>query len=86
MTAYTLNLFDLAFTLHALRHGAAELNPFMRNVPGMILYKVFIVGALCWWLGKRRDKLSRFGLGICTAAFAAVVLWHIVNIAAVWAA
>ena len=27
MTAYTLNLLDLAFTLHALERGAVEANP-----------------------------------------------------------
>ena len=48
MTAYLLNLTDLAFTLHALSHGAVELNPLMRSVPVMIAYKVVGVGALCW--------------------------------------
>ena len=33
MTAYLLNLLDLAFTLYALSHGATELNPAMRCVP-----------------------------------------------------
>ena len=47
MTAYTLNLLDLAFTLYALAHGGVELNPLMRCVPIMIAYKTVIVGALC---------------------------------------
>lgn len=84
MTAYTLNLLDLAFTLHALGHGVVELNPAMRCVPVMIVYKTIVIGALLWWLSKREDKLARIGLGICTAAFAAVDLWHIVNIISAW--
>jgi len=85
MAAYVLNLLDLGFTLHALRHGATELNPVMRCLPLMILYKVVIIGALCRWLGTRREAIARAGLGICTAAFGAVDLWHIVNLAAAWA-
>ena len=86
MAAYALNLIDLSFTLHALRHGAAELNPVMRCLPLMILYKVVIIGALCQWLGTRRESLARAGLGICTVAFGAVDLWHMVNLIAAWAA
>lgn len=82
MTAYILNLLDLAFTLHALGHGAVELNPLMRCVPLMIVYKTVILGALLGWLARRCDKLSRFGLRACTAAYGAVVLWHILNLAA----
>ena len=37
MTAYTLNLFDLAFTLHALSNGGVELNPLMACVPVQIV-------------------------------------------------
>ena len=32
--AYALNLIDLSCTLWALRHGAVELNPLMREVTG----------------------------------------------------
>lgn len=81
MTLYLLNLADLFFTLHALSHGAEELNPFMRNVPFMVFYKTIVVGALLWWLRKKGVKLLPL-----TAVFAAVNLWHIVNIAAVLAA
>lgn len=80
MTAYLLNLLDLALTLHALRHGAVELNPFMQCVPVMIIYKVFVVGVLCWWLSKRQERIARIGLNIIAAAFAAVVVWHLTNI------
>lgn len=86
MTAYTLNLIDLFFTLHAIAHGATEMNPLMQSVPVMVAWKVLGVGFLCWMLqvlakdirvpGKVR-KLSRWGLRICTAVFAAVDLYHI---------
>lgn len=72
---YALNILDLLFTLHALSHGAVELNPLMRNVPFMIFYKTIVVGALCWWLRKR--EVNSLPL---TAAFAAVNLWHIWNL------
>lgn len=80
MTAYCLNLFDLAFTLYALQHGGIELNPLMQCVPFQIIYKVFVVGALCWWLITRQERMAKVGLGVCTAVFAAVNVWHIVNL------
>ena len=80
MTAYILNLFDLAFTLHALSNGAVEANPLMRCVPFQIFYKVIVVGVLCWWLGKRTEPIARYGLWAITAVYGAVVLWHIVNL------
>ena len=76
MTLYLLNLIDLIFTLYALSHGAVELNPLMRNVPFMIFYKTIIIGALIWWLSKRKANLLPL-----TAVFAVVDLWHIVNLA-----
>ena len=83
MTAYLLNLIDLAFTLYALSHGARELNPLMNSVPIMIAYKVFVVGALLWVLHRLREyRLARFGLNVATAGYAAVVMWHIINIIA----
>ena len=82
MTAYLLNLADLAFTLYALRHGAYEMNPLMRNIPFQCFYKVVLVGALLYWLSKRQERLARVWYGVCTAVFAAVDVWHIVNIAA----
>jgi hypothetical protein len=86
MIAYLLNLVDLAFTLHALRHWAVELNPLMQDIPTMMIYKVFVVGALCYWLNKRQERVARIGLNVLAAAFAAVDVWHIVNIApSLWA-
>jgi hypothetical protein len=80
MTAYLLNLADLAFTLYALCHGAYEMNPLMRNIPFQCFYKAVLVGALLWWLSKRQERLARFGIAALAAVFAAVDLWHIVNI------
>lgn len=77
---YPLNLLDLLFTLHALRHGARELNPLLQSIPIMIIYKVFVVGILCWWLGKREEPIARYGLKLSAVWFGAVDLWHIVNI------
>lgn len=80
MTAYVLNLLDLAFTLYALQNGGVEANPLMQCVPFQIIYKVFAVGALCWWLSARQERMAKVGLGVCTAVFAAVDLWHITNL------
>ena len=79
MTAYALNLLDLCFTLHAIAHGATELNPLMRSVPVMVVWKVLGVGILCWVLKNlaKQSRTARYGLRICTAAFAAVDLYHI---------
>lgn len=86
MTAYTLNLIDLALTLHALTWGAWEVNPLIRSVPVMIVYKMVIVGVLCWWLSRREEPLARYGLDVASVWYGAVNIWHIINIAAIWAA
>ena len=78
--AYTLNLIDLALTLHALRHGAMELNPLMRCVSVMVFYKIVVVGVFCWWLRKQGGRLARWGLTAATIAYGAVNLWHIINL------
>jgi len=80
VTAYTLNLLDLFFTLHALECGAVEANPLMRSIPVMIAYKVVIVGAACWWLSNRPERIARNGLTVLAAIYAALNLWHIYNI------
>lgn len=77
MTAYLLNLLDLAFTLHALECGAVEANPLMRCVPVMIFYKIIVIGALCAWLHKQGAKTA---LCICSIIYAAVNVWHLINI------
>ena len=77
MTAYTLNLLDLCFTLYALSLGVPEANPLLRHVPTMIGYKVIIVGVLLWWLSRRRERVARAGLTLCTAVYAAVCTYHI---------
>ena len=77
---YALNLLDLAFTLYALQHGGVEFNPLMRCVPIMIAYKTVIVGALCWWLDKRTERIAKYGLWAITAVYAGLNIWHILNI------
>lgn len=81
MSAYILNLFDLAFTLLALRRGAAELNPLMRCVPVMVCYKTLFMGAGMWWLSRRPERIARNGMNMLTAFYGAVNVWHIVNLA-----
>lgn len=78
--AYTLNLLDLFCTLWALRHGAVELNPLMREVTVMVGYKVVIVGALLWWLSTRRERAARYALYVAAAVYGAVDVYHIINI------
>lgn len=78
--AYALNLIDLFCTLWALRHGAVELNPLMREVTVMVGYKVVIVGALLWWLSTRRDRAARYALYVAAVVYGAVDVYHIINI------
>lgn len=83
MLLFFLNLFDLCCTLHAVSRGTMELNPLMRNVPVMVAWKVLGVGFFCWVLNhfaKGGNMVARRGIRICTAAFAAVDLWHIANL------
>lgn len=80
MIDYALNLLDLLLTLYALNRGVAEANPLMRCVPVMIAYKVFLVGALLWWLRTRREPLARKGLRVVTIFHAAVNVWHRIGI------
>ena len=86
MTAYTLNLLDLAFTLNALQNGATELNPLMRCVPVMVVWKVIGVGFFCWILHvlakdirvpSRVQKMARRGLRICITVYTVINLYHI---------
>lgn len=85
ITAYTLNLLDLFCTLWALRHGAVELNPLMREVTVMVGYKVIIVWALLWWLSRQRERAARYALFLAVALYGAVDLHHAVNIFRLWA-
>ena len=86
MTAYILNLADLALTLYALSHGGVELNPLMQSVPVMVAWKVCGVGVLCWMLHAlaydkrvpaKPKRLARRGLSIVTAVYAAVCINHL---------
>ena len=78
--AYALNLIDLSCTLWALRHGAVELNPLMREVTVMVGYKVIIVWALLWWLSTRRERAARYALYVAAAVYGAVDVYHMINI------
>lgn len=81
MTPYTLNLLDLTLTLYAISHGALELNPLMRCIPLQVVYKVIVVGALCFVLCRlRRYKAARYGLWAITAVYAGIIIWHLINI------
>ena len=80
ITAYALNLIDLSCTLWALRHGAVELNPLMREVAVMVGYKVVIVWGLLWWLSLRRERAARYALCAAAVVYGAVDVYHIINI------
>ena len=81
--AYALNLIDLSCTLRALRLGCVELNPLMRSVTVMLVYKVIIVWVLLWWLSRQRERSARYALYIATAVYGAVCLWHAVGLWAI---
>ena len=78
MKLYALNLIDLACTLMALRIGATELNPLMASVPVMVVYKLVVVGLLAAWLSRRREKLARIGLRLCTMADTILACYHVI--------
>ena len=80
IAAYALNLIDLFCTLWALRHGAVELNPLMREVTVMVGYKVIIVGGLLWWLSTRKERAARYALYVAAVVYGAVDVYHIINI------
>ena len=80
MTAYALNLFDLLCTMYAVRLGAMELNPLMREVTVMVGYKVAIVGALLWWLSRQRERAARYALYVAAVVYGAVDVYHMINI------
>lgn len=84
MTTYILNLFDLVCTLYVMSIGVGELNPLFRDphtIPVMIFCKVFLVGGLLWWLSHRTERIAHIGLKVCSAAYAAVAVWHLTGIA-----
>lgn len=80
MILYLLNLLDLLFTLHALRHGAVELNPLMQCVPVMIVYKLAVMALLLWWLSRRPERLARYALTGAAALYGAVDAYHLLNL------
>ena len=80
VSAYVLNLIDLACTLTALHLGAMELNPLMSSVPVMVVYKLVVVGLLAAWLSRRREKLARIGLILGVAVYVALDMYHCVGL------
>ena len=78
ITAYVLNLLDLFCTLWALRHGVVELNPLMRSVLVMVVYKLVVVGLLAAWLSRRPERAAKVGLRICTAVYVGLDCYHLV--------
>lgn len=78
VTVYLHNLFDLACTLLAIRLGAVELNPLMASVPVMVVYKLAVVSLLAAWLSRRREKLARIGLRLCTMAYTILACYHVI--------
>lgn len=80
IAAYALNLIDLSCTLWALRRGAVELNPLMREVTVMVGYKVVIVWGLLWWLSTRRERAARYALYVAAVVYGAVDVYHVINI------
>lgn len=81
--AYTLNLIDLFCTLWALRHGAVELNPLMRCVPVMMLYKIGVMAIILKWLSNRPERAARYALAGAVVLYGAVDIYHIINILSV---
>ena len=77
---YLLNLLDLCFTLCGIQWGIPEGNPLLRNTAFMVVYKVLIIGALCWWLNRRSEPIARYGLKVLTAVYGAVNVWHVMNL------
>lgn len=80
MTVYILNLIDLACTLYAISIGATELNPLMRCVPVMVVYKLAVVGVLAAWLSRRPERAARYALYVAAAVYGAVDVYHMINI------
>lgn len=87
MTAYLLNLFDLACTYLFLERGGYELNPVARWLlsihPAVYPFcKVFVAGVLCGLLhiiGKV-DPRTRYALRIITGLYAAIAVYYIILI------
>lgn len=90
MTLYLLNLADLISTLLAISHGLVERNPvvnFMLHTHPMIYPVVKLIPAyyLCDWLAQnaRANRPARKRYAAIVCIYAAVVVWNILNIAAV---
>ena len=74
-----LNWLDMLLTLAALGIGCAELNPLMRCVPVMVIYKAVAVPLLAVWLGRQKTRLAQCGMAVCAAMYGALAAWHVVG-------
>ena len=77
---YPLSLIDLCFTLYARYMGIPEANPLMQCVPVMVVYRVVVIGVLCWVLHRFADtgnKVAKRGLRLLTVVYAVVDLYHV---------
>jgi hypothetical protein len=90
MTAYILNLLDMAFALHALKHGGRELNPIVNWMIGVhpllfVFCKVVAAGVLLWWLNResQTEPLARWGLKFLAGLYWLLILWHLINLFAI---
>ena len=85
MTAYLLNLFDLACTYILLSHGGEEINPVARwliNIhPAAFPFaKIVVAGFLFWLLSyiARIEPAARIALYFITVYYAAIVAYYII--------
>lgn len=87
MTLYILNLFDLACTYLFLERGGYELNPVARwllsiHPAAFPFAKVFVAGALCYWLHwiGRKEPAARVAIYLITGLYAAIAVYYIILI------
>jgi hypothetical protein len=85
--ANLLSLLDIRFTSFALRHGAAEANPFMRHLfetsatqAAVVKCGLVVAASLGIW-ALRRHRAALMTALFLLAAFSAVVLYEIVGLA-----
>ena len=85
-----LNSLDAFFTVASLRMGwATEINPFMRiayqasPVWFVLLKLVAVQAGIIVLFANRERQLARYGLFLCAAAYAGVVLYHVAFLARV---
>jgi hypothetical protein len=85
-----LNSLDAFFTIAFLRMGwAYEMNPFMRiayqasPIWFVLLKLAAVLVGIAVLFANRERRLARYGLLLCAAAYAGVVLYHVAFLARV---